>query len=39
MNFENMPLLKTPNGTWFATAGMLVIAISMLAFFKLRKWP
>ena len=38
MNFENMPLLKSPNGTWYATAGMLVITISMLAFFKLRKW-
>jgi magnesium transporter len=38
MNFENMPLLKTPNGTWYATAGMLVITISMLTFFKLRKW-
>jgi magnesium transporter len=38
MNFEYMPLLKTPNGIWYATGGMLVITISMLAFFKLRKW-
>jgi magnesium transporter len=38
MNFENMPLLKSPNGVWYTTAGMLVITISMLAFFKLRKW-
>jgi len=38
MNFEYIPLLKTPNGIWYATAGMLVITISMLAFFKLRKW-
>ena len=38
MNFEYMPLLKNPNGIWYATGGMLVITISMLAFFKLRKW-
>lgn len=38
MNFEYLPLLKNPNGIWYATAGMLVITVSMLAFFKLRKW-
>lgn len=38
MNFENIPMLKTPNGIWFATGGMLFVTISMLAFFKLRKW-
>lgn len=38
MNFEYLPLLKNPNGIWYATGGMLVITISMLAFFKLRKW-
>lgn len=38
MNFEYMPLLKDPNGIWYATAGMLIIAGSMLLFFKLKKW-
>jgi magnesium transporter len=38
MNFEYMPFLKSGNGIWYATGGMLVITISMLAFFKLRKW-
>lgn len=38
MNFEYIPGLKNPNGIWYATGGMLVITISMLAFFKLRKW-
>ena len=38
MNFEYIPMLKDPHGIWYATAGMLVITISMLAFFKLRKW-
>jgi magnesium transporter len=38
MNFVYIPWLKDPNGIWYATAFMLVITISMLAFFKLRKW-
>jgi magnesium transporter len=38
MNFEYMPLLKNPNGVWYTTAGMCVIAIVMLAYFKLKKW-
>jgi magnesium transporter len=38
MNFEYIPGLKDPNGIWYATAFLLAITISMLAFFKLRKW-
>ena len=38
MNFEYIPMLKEPNGIWYVTGGMLFITISMLAFFKLRKW-
>jgi magnesium transporter len=38
MNFEYIPLLKNPNGIWYATIGMLVIATSMLAYFKFKKW-
>jgi magnesium transporter len=38
MNFEYIPLLKDPNGIWYATGGMLIIAGSMLLFFKLKKW-
>ncbi|HXG93620.1 MAG TPA: magnesium/cobalt transporter CorA [Blastocatellia bacterium] len=38
MNFEYMPLLKDPNGIWYTTAGLLVISIVMLAYFKLKGW-
>jgi magnesium transporter len=38
MNFETMPLLKNPNGVWYTTLGMAVIAIIMLGYFKLKKW-
>src|SRR5436853_2353387 len=38
MNFEYMPLLKDANGVWYTTAGMAVIAIVMLGYFKLKKW-
>jgi magnesium transporter len=38
MNFEYMPLLKNPNGVWYTTGGMAVIAIIMLGYFKLKKW-
>ena len=38
MNFEYMPLLKNPNGVWYTTGGMAVIAIVMLGYFKLKKW-
>jgi magnesium transporter len=38
MNFEYIPLLKAPNGIWFATGVLLFITVSMLAFFKRKKW-
>ena len=38
MNFEYMPLIKNPNGVWYTTVAMLVITVSMLAFFKHKKW-
>lgn len=38
MNFDFIPLLKDPNGIWYATAVMLIIAASMLLFFKIKKW-
>ncbi|MFL6216291.1 MAG: magnesium/cobalt transporter CorA [Blastocatellia bacterium] len=38
MNFEYMPLLKNPNGIWYTTAGLLVITVGMLAYFKAKKW-
>jgi magnesium transporter len=38
MNFEYMPLLKNPNGIWYTTAGLAVITVVMLAYFKAKKW-
>lgn len=38
MNFEYMPLLKNPNGIWYTTGSMAVIAVVMLGYFKLKKW-
>jgi magnesium transporter len=38
MNFEYLPLLKHPNGIWYTTAGLLVITVAMLGFFKYKKW-
>ncbi len=38
MNFEQMPLLKEPRGVWYTTAAMLIVVLSMLAFFKRKKW-
>jgi magnesium transporter len=38
MNFEYMPLLKNPNGIWYTTAGLVVITVVMLGYFKLKKW-
>ncbi|HKP87857.1 MAG TPA: magnesium/cobalt transporter CorA [Blastocatellia bacterium] len=38
MNFEYMPWLKDPNGVWYTTGGMAVITVSMLAYFKYKKW-
>lgn len=38
MNFEYIPLLKDPNGIWYTTAALVVISVSMLAYFKYKKW-
>lgn len=38
MNFEFIPTLKNPNGIWYVTAGLLGITISMLCYFKYKKW-
>ncbi|PYT08493.1 MAG: magnesium and cobalt transport protein CorA [Acidobacteria bacterium] len=38
MNFEYIPMLKDPNAIWYATGGMLIVAVSMLIFFKRKKW-
>ncbi len=38
MNFGYIPLLKDPNGIWYTTAGLLLITLSMLAFFIHKKW-
>jgi magnesium transporter len=38
MNFEFIPLLKEPNGIWYTTGVLLFITVSMLAFFKHKKW-
>src|ERR1041384_434049 len=38
MNFEYIPGLKSPDGIWYTTGFLLLITVSMLVFFKLRKW-
>jgi magnesium transporter len=38
MNFEYIPLLKDPNGIWYTTAALIVISVSMLVYFKYKKW-
>jgi magnesium transporter len=38
MNFDILPLRSNPEGFWVATAAMIVIAVIMVAFFKLRRW-
>lgn len=38
MNFEYIPTLKDPNGIWYVTAVLLGTTISMLAYFKYKKW-
>jgi magnesium transporter len=38
MNFEYIPLLKSPNGIWYTTAGLVFIAVVMLGWFRYRKW-
>ena len=38
MNFEHMPELKWEWGYFLVLGVMMVIAIAMLGFFKLKKW-
>jgi magnesium transporter len=38
MNFEYIPTLKDPNGIWWTTGGLLAITLSMLVYFKFKKW-
>lgn len=38
MNFENMPELKWHNGYYYVLAGMGVLALVMLIYFKKKKW-
>ncbi|HSB11370.1 MAG TPA: magnesium/cobalt transporter CorA [Blastocatellia bacterium] len=38
MNFEYIPWIKDPNGIWYTTASLLIISVTMLAYFKYKKW-
>ena len=38
MNFEYLPLLHEPRGATVATAGMLLISLAMLAYFRRKHW-
>ncbi|HMG35210.1 MAG TPA: magnesium/cobalt transporter CorA [Blastocatellia bacterium] len=38
MNFEYIPLLKHPSGIWYTTGGLVAITVSMLGYFKYKKW-
>ncbi|HRZ32383.1 MAG TPA: magnesium/cobalt transporter CorA [Flavobacterium sp.] len=38
MNFENMPELKKPNGYFFTLAGMFILVMGMIFYFKRKKW-
>jgi magnesium transporter len=38
MNFDNIPFKGDANGIWYTTGGLLIIGISMLAWFKYKKW-
>ncbi len=38
MNFKYMPALSSPNGFYFFIVGCVVTAVSMVGFFKLKKW-
>jgi magnesium transporter len=38
MNFEPMPLLKNEYGWLYCTIALAVITVSMLGFFKYKKW-
>ncbi|WHT38819.1 CorA family divalent cation transporter [Myroides sp. mNGS23_01] len=38
MNFENMPELKMENGYFITLMGMFLLVLSMIAYFKWRRW-
>jgi magnesium transporter len=38
MNFENMPELKSENGYYITILVMIVIALTMFIYFKVKKW-
>jgi len=38
MNFENLPLLHSPNGVFLATIGMTAAGLLMLLLFRLKGW-
>ncbi|MEW6129185.1 MAG: magnesium/cobalt transporter CorA [Acidobacteriota bacterium] len=38
MNFDYIPLTKNPIGIWMITAGLFVLALLMLIYFKVKKW-
>jgi magnesium transporter len=38
MNFENMPELKIKEGYFFTLGGMLLISISLMVYFKIKKY-
>jgi magnesium transporter len=38
MNFQSLPMETDPSGFWFTIAAMAVVAVVMLAFFKLQRW-
>ncbi|MBA4386067.1 MAG: magnesium and cobalt transport protein CorA, partial [Anaerolinea sp.] len=38
MNFVKIPIAAHPIGFYICCAGMLVIGLAMLAYFKWRKW-
>ncbi len=38
MNFDNMPELSYPNGYYIVLIAMLIIALVMAIYFKLKKW-
>lgn len=38
MNFNNMPELRHPNGYFFSLAGMFILAMGLLFYFRRRRW-
>jgi len=38
MNFDYLPLLHSPRGALITTAGMLLVSLGMLAYFRRKRW-